>query len=70
MFGGMKRNNFSSGAGDDDRRPLLNKGHVMKKFLILGAALLAASACTPVGMAADAAITTGQVALGVADLVI
>lgn len=39
------------------------------KYLIIGA-ILCASACTPVRMAGQAAVSTGQVVLGAADLVL
>lgn len=39
------------------------------RYLILCAAL-AASACTPARIATEAAVTTGQVVLGAADLVL
>ena len=39
------------------------------KYLILSAVLLT-SACTPARIAGQAAVTTGQVVLGAADLVI
>lgn len=39
------------------------------KYLIL-AALIATSACTPVRMAGQAVVSTGQLALGAADMVL
>lgn len=39
------------------------------KILLLAAAI-GLAACTPVRMAGDAVVTTGQVALGAADLVL
>jgi len=40
----------------------------MKYLLVI--AVLAATACTPMRMAGQAVVTTGQVALGAADLVL
>ena len=41
----------------------------MKRLMIF-AALIAVTACTPARIAGNAAITTGKVALGAADMVI
>jgi len=41
-----------------------------KKLILLGAFIALTSGCSVAGMAGDAAITTGQVALGAADLLI
>ena len=42
----------------------------MKTVLVLASLTLALSACSPVRMASQAIVTTGQVALGAADLVL
>lgn len=42
----------------------------MKRGAVLMAIVCAFAACTPVRMAGDAVVTTGQVALGAADMVL
>jgi len=44
--------------------------NMTKRLLLVGALIALASGCSVAGMAGDAAITTGQVALGAADLLI
>jgi len=49
-------------------QPAKREGFLMKYLLVI--AVLAATACTPMRMAGQAVVTTGQVALGAADLVL